>query len=514
MPVEHKEKLDLITPTKDRPSLTLNAISNWTSLVLHVAIGFFLTPFIIRTLGKSGYGIWTLVTSLVGYYGLLNLGVGTAINRYIARYTAQQDDEALNHIASTALVMFCFTGLLAAIFSFVFAESIAKFFEVKPENIEDFKRLVRLIGLTTGISFPSHVFGAIVNSREHFTATNIVSIVQILLRTALTVALLQNGFGLTGLGISDLLTTTFGLAVYFVIFKIYASDIRITLAYANRRTLKKLIIYGGITTVIIVADIVRINFDSIVIGKFVNLDAIGVYGVAALIIRYIVNAITSGMRVLIPRFSYLDGAGQTDQLKKLFLRSLNICAFLAFGAGMLSLIFGGRFIVLWVGREFIPAIPVLLILSIAYAFALCQNPAIGLMYALKKHYIFAAATIVEATANLILSIILAPKYGINGVALGTAIPMIIVKVFIQPLYVARIIKLPVWTYVKPFILPLLLSSLTLFVAQIVGFNRLVEKCNIFQCLILGAVAGILFIGIGFILSLTTGARLLTLRHET
>ena len=61
------------------PSLKVNALSNWVSLGVNVIIGFVLTPFIIRSLGKTGYGIWTLVCSFVGYYGLLNLGVGSAI---------------------------------------------------------------------------------------------------------------------------------------------------------------------------------------------------------------------------------------------------------------------------------------------------------------------------------------------------------------------------------------------------------------------------------------------------
>ena len=66
----------------------------------------------------------------------------------------------------------------------------------------------------------------------------------------------------------------------------------------------------------------------------------------------------------------------------------------------------------WVGKDFAMAINVLWILAICCAFAVSQNPGIGFMYALNKHYFYAIATIIEGITNLILSIILVSRYGI------------------------------------------------------------------------------------------------------
>ena len=72
-------------------------MSNWTTLIINLAVGFFLTPYIITHLGKTGFGIWTLVGSIIGYYGVLDLGVSSAITRYVARYAGLKDYNALNH---------------------------------------------------------------------------------------------------------------------------------------------------------------------------------------------------------------------------------------------------------------------------------------------------------------------------------------------------------------------------------------------------------------------------------
>jgi len=446
-----------------RPSLKINAISNWISLFVQVAVGFFLTPFVISHLGKNGYGIWVLVGSFIGYYGLLNLGVGSAITRYIARFSAQNDTKSLNETANTALVMFCLTGLLAIILSLLIAEPLAIFFQIKPEHFVEFKRIVLVLGIATGISFPSGVFSAIITARERFVAVNLVNVSVTLLRVSLTVIILVAGYGLAGIAYPTLAATLTSLVAFFLIAKTVVPEFRIHLNFIRLETLKMLVIYGGFTTIIAIADIIRLKIDSLVIGKMIGMAEVGIYGVAALLIRHMLNLVASGMGVLGPRFASLDGADKKDELKNTFLRALSISSFIACGVALLLVLFGKPFILLWVGEDFAAAVQVLTILAISYAFALSQTPGIGLMYAINKHRYYAAVTILEAMANIALSILLARQYGIVGVALGTAIPMILVKFFVQPIYVSRLIDLRIGEYSKAVFPAFAVSILILFV---------------------------------------------------
>ena len=443
-----------------RPSLKINAISNWTSLFVHIAVGFYLTPFIIAHLGQSGYGIWVLVGSFIGYYGLLTLGVGSAITRYIARYSAQNDAINLNKTANTALVMFSITGLLAIIVSFLVAEPLARFFKVDPEHFAEFKRIVWILGIATGLSFPGGVFSAVITARERFVLANVVHIATTLLRTGLTVAILQAGYGLSGIVYPTLAAAVFSIVAFIVLAKRIVPEFHIRPRLASFAVLKMLLVYGGFTVIIAVADILRLQLDSVVIGRMVGLPEVGVYGVAALLIHYMLKLVVSGMGVLTPRFAALDGTDDRQELQITFLRSLSVSSFIACGAGVMALLFGGSFLSLWVGKEFGAAIPVLMVLATSYMLALSQTPGIGLMYALNKHRYYAAVTIVEAIANVALSILLAPRYGIFGVAMGTAIPMTVVKIFIQPIYVSRLVALRLRDYVKA-IAPAFLITITM-----------------------------------------------------
>lgn len=446
-----------------RPSLKINAISNWTSLFVHIVVGFFLTPLIIRHLGQSGYGIWVLVGSFIGYYGLLNLGVGSAITRYIARYSAQNDAKSLNQTANTALVMFCVTGLLAIMISFLAAEPLARFFKIDAEHFAEFKRIVWILGVATGLSFPSGVFSALITARERYVAVNVVNIAATLLRTGLTVAILLAGYGLAGIAYPTLAATVLSIIAFIVLAKQIAPEFHVHPRLANFAVLKMLLVYGGFTVIIAVADILRLKIDSIVIGRMVGMAEVSVYGVAAVLIQYMLKVVASGMGVLTPRFAALDGAGNRQELQSTFLRSLSVSSFIACGVGLMALLFGRSFLFLWVGKDFEAAVPVLSILAVSYMFALSQTPGIGLMYAFNKHRYYAAATIVEAIANVTLSILLAPRYGIIGVAMGTAIPMILVKFFVQPIYVSRIANIRLLNYARA-IAPAFAITLTMVLA--------------------------------------------------
>src|SRR4029450_11781932 len=93
-----------------RPSLGLSVVSNWLAFVLTAAVGFVLAPYMVSRLGDSQYGLWVLVSSLVGYLGLLDLGVRGAVTRYVARHHGAGDDTAASRIVSTALFLFAITA--------------------------------------------------------------------------------------------------------------------------------------------------------------------------------------------------------------------------------------------------------------------------------------------------------------------------------------------------------------------------------------------------------------------
>lgn len=466
---------------------------------------FILTPFVIDMLDKTGFGIWRLAVVFVGYYGFLNLAVSSSITRYVARDAGRGDSQSLNETVSTAMAIYLFSAVLAIGISFAFADSIVNFFDKTPlELVDDFKHVIWILGISSGINFIQSFLSAIVTAHEQYVVINLTGIVVNLLRAFLTILFLIMGWGLVGVAWANLIPTAVALLVNYIICRRFTPMVKITLMHARIDVLNMLMAYGVPTMVISLANMLRTQVDSTVIGKMLGFEEVAIYGVAASLIGQISSFTAAGIAVLQPRFASLDGRGHVAELRKVFVKSLHYSALLSFGLCILAFIWGGNFIRLWVGAGFNRSIPILWILSLAWIFDLAQCPGVGMMYALNKHKFYAGAFIVEGVLNFGLSLLLVRGYGIIGVALGTAIPMIALRVFIQPIYVARIAGLSLREYAQPFILPFVSSGLVVAGCYVVGAfsNDLAE--DLLTLGIYGAVTAVLLATINIGLSRLLG----------
>lgn len=472
-----------------RPSHFVNALSNWGAMGVEAVLAFFITPFIIHYLGKEGYGIWILIVSIVGYYGFLDLGIGTALMRYVSRYAAQGKDRSVEETVSTALLIFCITGTFIVICSYFSALPLANVLNISEQNAEGFVTAIRFLGIAMAIRLIGDVFKVTLLAHELFVVSNVVVILNSLLRAAMTLSLLYYGWGLLGVAVSHLASSILISILYFFVCRRFIPVVRVKFSSVNKDVSSNLLKFGGITVLIAITDTIRLNLDSFVIAKVVNVASVGIYGIAAILVRYFRQLVVSAMGVFTPRFAALSGSNSETKLANTFLRSLFVCSLLAFSLATILLSCGGDFILLWVGDEFRPSIQIVYFLVAGHLVAVSQNVAIGMMYGKKKHHWYAVTSSVEALFNLLLSIVLGMRYGILGVALGTVIPMVIIRGFFQPFYVSRILHISVISYYSYLIPGAVLGGGSVAFVAFIG-SRLFSLDNYF---FLGMQAALSFI---------------------
>src|SRR5713101_2665114 len=93
----------------EKAQIIKNVGSSWFSLGVNVLVGIFLSPFILHRLGDAAFGIWVLIFSLTGYYGIFDFGIRSSIIRYVSKYTAKRDIDEVSRLINTA--MFTYTGV-------------------------------------------------------------------------------------------------------------------------------------------------------------------------------------------------------------------------------------------------------------------------------------------------------------------------------------------------------------------------------------------------------------------
>src|SRR5262245_2352965 len=193
-----------------------NVGSNSLGYVVNVAVGLALSPFIRNSLGNAGTGIWSLVVSFVGYYGLLDVGIRSAVGHYVATYHARRDAAQVNRILGSALAMMLLVAAVAAAITIAAAfwlpSWIAHLNELrvaggeKPFDLSGalddpgtLRAVVLVMGLGFAANFPMVLYGTVIYSLQRIGLQNAIGIGQVLLRAALTVWALRAGYGIRGL---------------------------------------------------------------------------------------------------------------------------------------------------------------------------------------------------------------------------------------------------------------------------------------------------------------------------
>src|SRR5580658_94406 len=96
----------------ERNQIIKNVGSSWFALGVNILVGIFLSPFILHHLGDTAFGIWVLIFSVTGYYGIFDFGIRSSIIRYVSKYTATRDLEEVRGLINTAMFTYACVGVL------------------------------------------------------------------------------------------------------------------------------------------------------------------------------------------------------------------------------------------------------------------------------------------------------------------------------------------------------------------------------------------------------------------
>jgi len=443
----------------DKVALFRNVGSSWFALGVSILVSIFLSPYILHQLGDDAFGLWVLIFSITGYYGLFDLGIRSSIIRYVAKCSAADENDELNRLINTALFTYSIIGTVVILITIIVSFYATLIFRIPVNSIHLVRWLLLMVGSAVALGFPLSVFGGILEGLQRFYVLNFTSISSTLVRTLLIVAALRHGRGLltvTFIAVSlPLLTALVNATVVFRIL-----PLRFGLRYLNRESLRRIATYSGTTFIIIVASRLRFKTDSMVIGTFVSAAAITYFTIGSRLVDYAGEVVGSMAQVFIPMSSKSDATGDLAGLRKIFIAGNRACALIIFPMAAILIILGKSVIEAWMGARYVAvSYPVLLVLVIPSTLMWAQTASGQVLLGMAKHKTLAIVTLLEGSANLFLSILLVRRFGILGDAVGTAIPLACTTLFFLPRHLCRVLKLGIGIYLRQaFLLPLTLCG--------------------------------------------------------
>jgi O-antigen/teichoic acid export membrane protein len=431
-----------------------NILSTWVGYLVTLIVGFLMAPFVVHRLGATGYGVWTLVVSLTGYFGMLDLGLRQSVGRFVARYMALKDDDNVNRTISNALTMLGAAGVLGLLAT-VIANFSFGIFKIDQHSQADARIALLIAGVNISMALPLSVFNAVLFSLERFDIVSGITVMGALTRSTLVILALSRGYGLIALALVTLFSSSAEYLAAALCAKSLYPRLRPTPHYVEFAQCKELFGFGIYRFIWIAANQLIFYTDTVVIGIFLNAAAITYYAIAGSLINYGRNIVSLAADTFYPAATRLDAKNDTGGLQDLLILGTRIALIVCIPLCLGFLFLGKQFIILWMGPAYAIGSVYLIVLTIPQVSSMSQYISALILVGMAKHKVLAYITLAEGIANLVLSIILVRKIGLIGVAWGTVIPHAISTTLVIPFYTLRMLKMR-WTeyVVRGFVRPL------------------------------------------------------------
>lgn len=399
----------------------------------------------------------------MGYYGFLDLGLSSSISRFLSRSQGKNNINEMNQVASTGMFLFLIIGLITFLVTVVIVFSCGVFLD-DPADIRVVQTVIFLMGTSVAIEFPMRVYLGILEAKIRFDLLTYVDLFKLFTRTLLIFYFVYDGYGIIAMAVITFAVNITGHIITIVFARREFNALNLSRSNIERSSFKEFFTYSSSTFVIQLANSLKFKANAFIIAGFIGLSAVTVYEVATRLISYFIQIIDRSLGVLTPVFSQYDGKGHTEEIKKLFLDSTTLSVIISVFIGSTLALYSGAFITRWIGEGYHESINILQILVVPVTIALTQNTSLSLLKGISKHHFYAVSNAAEGVINFVLSLILVQFYGIYGVAYGLMIPMLLMKLFIQPIYVCRVIDISLRDYYfKSLLLPGLKSFLPIYI---------------------------------------------------
>ncbi len=460
--------------------------SNWLMLSVNVGVAFFLSPFVVKSLGSVYYGIWALANQFIGYLYLLDFGVRESVIRYTSKYVARAQPQRLNQVLSTAIMLYVPIAVATVLMTLVVAWGVSDWFHIPEENAAEARIAVIFMGLTIAQTFVFNVFTGILQGLNRFDVGNTIGLGAVIVRTVLVVVLLSQGYKLAALAAVYFALAVAGglLGAFYAIRLLREAGVRFRFHIPARRRLRalagKIFGYGAFVLLNNIAQKIIFASDAVIIGAYLGVAKIAPYAIAGTLIDNLRSLMVSTAQVFSPLSSSLFAQRRTAEMGELLVRGGKLAVVVTLPIALTFALLGDVFVHLWMGDEFrVVAGQVLLVLGLTQIVSAPHYVVSSVMYGMSQHHILGYLRICEAVANLVLSILLVRKFGVVGVAIGTAISHLIVAAGILPFLISARLKMRVSQYWWGIYGRTSLASLP-FLAGLFLMREWVTLSNLFQ----------------------------------
>jgi O-antigen/teichoic acid export membrane protein len=451
--------------------LKTGALLSYVVLALQNLVGLLYTPFMLRMMGKSEYGLYSIAASIVAYLTILDLGFGNAIVRYTAKFRAENRRDEQYEMFGMFFLLYCGIGLVTLLAGGVLYWNAENIFDASmtANELSRTKIILALMIFNLTITFPFSLFGSIITAYEQFVFQKVIVIVRIILNTATMIVLLNLGYKAIAMVVVTTIFNVLTLGLNFWYCKHY---LKIKLKFARFKWgfLKEVSIYSFWIFLNVIMDRIYWSTGQFVLGAFAGTAVVAVFAVAIQLEHMYMSFSTAISGVFLPKVTAMavrDSDGKS--ISDLFIKTgrIQYCVMILVLSGFF--LFGRQFIHLWAGEGYDEAYIIAMLFFVPLTIPLIQNLGITILQARNQMKFRCLLYLLISLASLGAQIPLSKYYGGIGCACAIASALVLGQILVMNVYYQvkqRIDIVGFWVeIIKMSFVPVILTVLTYYVLQ-------------------------------------------------
>lgn len=419
-----------------KSQLKIGALLSYVVLALQNLVGLVYTPFMLRMMGKSEYGLYSIAASIVAYLTVLDLGFGNAIVRYTAKFRAEGKQEEQYRMFGIFFLLYSVIGALTLVVGGVLYLNAENIFDAAMTSIElqRTRWILALMVVNLAITFPFSLFGSIITAYEQFVFQKVLTIVRIVLNTVTMIVLLTLGYKAVAMVV---VTIIFNIVTLGCNFWYCKSHLNVKLNFGGFQFgfLKEVSVYSLWIFMNAIMDRVYWSTGQFVLGAYVGTTVVAVYAVAIQLQNMYMSFSTAISSVFLPKVTAMtvnesDGKAISD----LFIKTgrIQYCVMALVLSGFF--LFGRQFVQFWAGDGYEDAYIIALLFFVPLTVPLIQNLGITILQARNQMKFRSLLYFVISLVSLFAQIPLAKHYGGVGCACATAGALILGQIVVMNVY--------------------------------------------------------------------------------
>jgi O-antigen/teichoic acid export membrane protein len=433
-----------------KSQLKAGALLSYAALFISSAISILYTPIMLKLLGQSEYGLFSLATSAAGYIGVLNFGLGNAVIRYTAKYKALRDEEGCSRLYGMFFIMYSLLGILALVLGILLTINSENIFSnslsVAEVNKLTILMIIMVINISIGIGLG--LFSVIVLAHEKFIIQKVISIAGSIITPLIMLPLLIMGYGSVAVAI---VTTV--LSFITIIINIYycfkVLKIKMVFRKVQKDLLKDIIIFSSYIFLNLVIDKIYWSTPQIILGVYSGTVAISIYTIGASFTGYFSGLSAAISNVFLSKVTGMITKEVSDkEISDLFIRIGRIQYIILSFTLSGFIVFGREFIDLWVGKDYGDSFIIAIIILIPSIISLTQGMGGIILQAKNMQRFKSVVYFLIAIANLFLTILFVKWWGAIGSAVATAAAFTIGNIVIMNFYYWKKLKIEIFKFWK------------------------------------------------------------------